>query len=279
MLFFLVSPIFLLMFTLSEIIGWLFLVVVLLASLAATAYTVYYYDLTPTAIRHTKYSYEDYAYAKPWFRISPFLVGIGIARIMVKRRTHRCPQLLRYALYLSALATFFFVAFGPYGEYHSLSEKYEQLQDDPSTQGEWGTRENVAYITLSHLGWGLALAVLTYFVGCGYCWNPIRWFLGHPIWFPLAKLTPIVLFVYFIILDNVLHSLEAFPEYSLPSICAVAFSLTLWSYGVSLIVHLTLESPVGRALEWPLRHILSKTTPSGESSGERVKSPPSGVIA
>lgn len=96
MQFYIITPLFLYLYVLSvycfvvvnrfvrfyksRILGWSVVVVASICSLLSSAWTVYNWDLSYFVLSPKYKEYMTWNYVKPFVRILPYLVGIGLGR-------------------------------------------------------------------------------------------------------------------------------------------------------------------------------------------------------
>jgi peptidoglycan/LPS O-acetylase OafA/YrhL len=179
MQFYLVAPLLVFPFVLTRRLGWATLALALAGSTAANAAiaSVNHYAASPLF----DLTYFTRLYIQPWTRAQPFLVGVGFAVLwtQLQERATRCaasgllggsdgaaeggrssgrkgppvgatdhPR-LAFGLCSFAAVVMLSTVFGTYGLYQEL----------PSP---WNDAQNVSFITLSRLGWPLALSAIAY---------------------------------------------------------------------------------------------------------------------
>lgn len=194
MQFFVVMPLFVVAFYFNEWFGWLTVVVATFTSVIATIwlmiandYSVYFWA--------SNSGYWDDVYVKPWCRIQPYMVGIGLGFLCYKfdPAKIKLPPWLMYVLYGSSVIFLGIPAFGCFKLYHQQSED------------AWSTTMNGVYGGICRLFWGLGLATMVYVCTAianekepaenGFVYYSslvgkyISAFLSHAFWAPVGKLT------------------------------------------------------------------------------------------
>ncbi|XP_022092124.1 nose resistant to fluoxetine protein 6-like [Acanthaster planci] len=238
MQFFIISPFLLAPLFYAPVIGWIALVSLSIVCMAATVAIMVSYDASVDLIgmvqsQSNGYGLDDNSlvYEKPYCRIGPYLVGIGLGFIMhrIGNRKVKMSPFIALTGWLVAAGIAISVLYGLYPTYH----KPEVAM---SRAGE------VAYGTLSRYAWGVALAWVTFACKYGYGgW--INNFLSWTFWVPLARLTysaylfhPIVLMTFYLNFGT--------PIYESRYLMAYFFAGNLLlSYVIALFVALAVEYP------------------------------------
>ncbi|XP_038070354.1 nose resistant to fluoxetine protein 6-like [Patiria miniata] len=233
MQFFLISPLLLAPLFYYPVFGWLALIGTLLASFVSTGLIIGIYDVDLSLINSlsglTSASYFSLVYGKPYCRIAPYLVGIGLGYIMhrIGNRKVKMNPVLAVIGWLAAAALAMSVVYGLY----------------PSTQSMTMSRPaSIVYGSLSRFVWALALAWVVYACKYGYGgW--INTFLSWGFWVPLSRVTfsaymihPIVIMVFY---DNF-----ASPWHFSVYLMAFYFAgLASISYFIAIFLALAVEYP------------------------------------
>lgn len=264
--FYLVCPIFVYAFLWKPWAGY---TLVSLAAAASTAWNAVIaaqkgYSASPLF----DMNYFSDIYIKPWTRIQPYLVGVCLAFLLHDLQKHEwlrtlvgsnrdaerlpsaSPRYLRYGspapafaccsvitkvlMMLIAGVTFLACTFGTHGLYQSLS-------------GGWTTAENVSYISLSRLAWGIALSLLSLlcYYGHGGVVNSI---LADRRWEAWGKLTYGAYLIHPIIITIVCGSMLTYTEYSLIWYLSAFTVYSVWATGAACILWLALEKPCANLL-------------------------------
>ncbi|XP_022092075.1 nose resistant to fluoxetine protein 6-like isoform X2 [Acanthaster planci] len=193
MQFFVISPLLLVPLFYFPVFGWLSLIATLLASFISTGLIIGIYDLKIDILDVlTGMQSNDYmslVYGKPYCRISPYLVGIGLGYIMhrIGNRKVKLNPALALIGWLAAAALAMSVVYGLY----------------PSTKSPMSRPASIVYASVSRFVWALSLAWVVYACKYGYGgW--INSFLSWHFWVPLSRVTfsaylihPIVILVFY----------------------------------------------------------------------------------
>ncbi|XP_055845273.1 nose resistant to fluoxetine protein 6-like [Episyrphus balteatus] len=115
-------------------------------------------------------------YSRTHARYTPWLVGIVLGYFMYTNRnkTFQIPVIVQLIGWIVSLGTMFFTIFGPH---FFLEFPYD------STVGIAGATES-----LKHVVWALALSWIVFVCHFGYG-GLVNYFLSHPFWQPLERLT------------------------------------------------------------------------------------------
>ncbi|XP_038070285.1 nose resistant to fluoxetine protein 6-like [Patiria miniata] len=256
MQFFIISPLLLAPLFYFPIFGWLALVATLIASFVSTGLIIGTNDLSVDLFGQTTQQklpgadFSSMVYGKPYCRIAPYLVGIGLGYIMHrigKRRVKMSPVLALLG-WLAAAGLALSVVYGLYPTTHT----------PPMTKAA-----NIVYGSVSRFVWALALAWVVFACKYGYGgW--INTFLSWSAWVPLARVTfpaylfhPIVIFVFYYNFASPFH----FSVYLLAFYFAGVVSV---SYLVAVLASLAIEYPFAN-----LEKVLLPTPPRAKQLKDR----------
>ena len=215
---------------------------VLLSSFVVVGTLVGMYDLQATIFAKMAYNYTgpstaadytDLIYIKPWGRIAPYLVGL-VQGYMLYKKVHfkfsRIKTALVYlVLWVAAAIALVTVLYGLYFTWH----------------GHTLTKfENVTYITLSRLTWGIGLALIVFSCHNGYGFF-VNSLLSMKIWTPLSRMTfnaylihPVALFIIYGQFQKSFH-------YTDITLACFTIALAVVSFAAAAIVCVAVEFPLG----------------------------------
>ncbi|XP_038070357.1 nose resistant to fluoxetine protein 6-like isoform X2 [Patiria miniata] len=237
MQFFVISPLLLVPLFYAPVIGWIALVSLTVVCMIVTAVIMVEYNasmdiLGIAASAKNGYGLDDDSliYDKPYCRIAPYLVGVGLGYIVHRIGSRRIKMSPFFAVagWLVAAGIAISVVYGFYPSYH--------------TSVPISRAGQVAYGTLSRFAWGVALAWVVFACKYGYGgW--INGFLSWSFWIPLARLTysvymfhPMVFIVFYYNFGTAIYESKYLMAYFF------AGNLLL-SYVVALFVALAVEYP------------------------------------
>lgn len=211
----------------------------LLGHFITTAVILGHYNLDPLLmgggenpnVNQGDINFSDLVYIKPYCRIGPYLVGMGLGYLLhLQKGSTRKPHWI--VMLVGWCVAIFFALSVVYGPYRAFKKN-----PVPFTKFE-----NVLYGTFSRFAWGLALAWVTYACHLGFG-GLVDKILSASFWIPLSRLTytaylvhPIVLFVFFGSFETVL----AYSDIHLGFYFAGGVTI---SYGVAFIVSVCVEVP------------------------------------
>ncbi|XP_071786154.1 nose resistant to fluoxetine protein 6-like isoform X2 [Asterias amurensis] len=185
MQFFIISPLILVPLYYSPILGWIILCALAIISMVTTGVIVGVYDVSINILDQfipkpgtggPGLNYGSLVYEKPYCRIAPYLVGIGLGYILhrIGKRRVKMSPLLAIAGWVLATGIGMSVVYGLYPSYHAA-------QDLSKTA-------SIIYISMSRFAWGVALAWVVFACNYGHAgW--INSFLSWSGFVPLSRLT------------------------------------------------------------------------------------------
>ena len=241
MQFFVITPLFLIVFYASFPIGLISIGITLAASMGVTGFIGGFYDypantlydayvgITPNA---SIPDMNDMIYGKPYCRIGPYLIGILLGCIIFKNyRTSfnkKLNWIFHLVLWALAIIIGMSVVYGFYGSFHG---------HEVSKAG------NVAYFMLARPAWGVALAIVTYTCHYGYG-GVINRFLSLPFWVPLGRLTFNAYLVHEIFLGVIYSELRDPISYGDTTMAIFCIGTVVLSYGAAGLVTVFVEFPM-----------------------------------
>lgn len=230
-----ISPLLIILFKFNKVVGAAVSVFLIAACVSIRGFLVSWYgierfDGPPT--KHTDDPWgKDPMYARPWARMSVYVVGFLVGFILqytrCRLKINKFLVLIGWSLALStALAVI-------YGLYYYNSH--------PGTP--MGLVANGFYSSFCRTAWALSLSWLVLACASGYG-GPVNWFLSWKIWAPLGRLTyaaylvhPIVLVVYQTNLMTPLHFTDL-------TLIYMFVSNLIFSYITAYIVSMVVEAPM-----------------------------------
>nr|XP_054750888.1 nose resistant to fluoxetine protein 6-like [Lytechinus pictus] len=236
MQFYIISPLILIILYKNGKAGLALIASLLLVSLGSLAGLNYYYGVNmdpwyqqpPYNDRLADYPDQDIVYAKPYTRISTYLVGMVMGYIIFKLKGKKVKLRKIYVLtgWLVALGTLFAVV---YGAYSCLNRYIEQ----------W---ESMIYLTFGRLAWGIGIAWIIFACLNGYG-GPIGVLLDWSFWIPMARLT----YCAYLLHPTWIFAAVTFNK-TLFHLDYLSFSYfyvgnLVFSYAIALVMSLVLESP------------------------------------
>ncbi|KAF2070537.1 hypothetical protein CYY_008142 [Polysphondylium violaceum] len=231
MQFYLVAPFVIVAYRRNKIIGWAMIGFLLSFCFSITTWVSIKNQLAPFFVFSNRVldseSFITDIYQKPWNRIGPYLIGIGIAFLYKEDKVKRIykSQKIRYIFYLIALGLTFFFSYIPYSYY--------------STKG-WNNIESSLFSAFGHTLFtvGFAIFILGTFYGYG---GFLKWILELSIWKPFSKLTYSVYLIHpVIIMVRVLSSSQMF-HYSWTEFAYSYIGNLAVSFGAAFVIHLCVE--------------------------------------
>jgi len=265
MQFFLVAPLLVYPYVISEALGWAVLALVLAASTAANVAIANAGGYAASPLFDP--DYFSHVYVQPYTRIQPYLVGIALAytwdwwsrrETVISTSTARVaangwpdapqtteqkkeeaarPRLsshLVWALSLGAAAAMLADMFGTYGLY----------QHYPT---DWKAVENVSYIALSRLGWAAALSVVAFLCFAGEL-PVINAFLSFWPFEVLGKLTYAAYIVHPLIITPIAYGSSAQVRFSDAWFASSYTTFLVWATCIALLLWLVIEKPAANLL-------------------------------
>lgn len=142
------------------------------------------------------------------------------------------------------------------------------LQHTPTKQGNWSPAGRAVYDSVGYLCWSLALAGLTHCWFCGHG-SAISWFLSHPVWTPLARLTYNAYLVHLMIMLVLRYSIYRLDTYNAWYMMLDAVGYITIAYGIALILYLLAEKPAMNMLSFALKGFGKGGGKGGSSEASR----------
>jgi len=185
------APIIFLLYNKSRALGWGLVVALIAAStignfVVAHAHNLVWDDLVSM-------DYFTLIYSKPYFRASPYLMGIACAFLYLEKR--QISRTVAYVMFLAGSVILALLVYGPITEYTGTKALSLPLQN------HWGRGTQLVMLTVGKLAWSSAISMLFYGMAQGH-FSVLRRFLGAHFWTPLARLTystylfhPIIMFI------------------------------------------------------------------------------------
>nr|XP_027226453.1 nose resistant to fluoxetine protein 6-like [Penaeus vannamei] len=210
------------------------------ASLAVPTVLIGAYDLWPASMlsldTEASIQYNYKVYLMPWCRASPYLVGLWTGYIL--HTAKNSPEYMKltasqvWAGWAAATGVALAVVFG-IARYNDPSPGTPQMS----------LAEAVLYGGLHRAAWAAAVAWVVVACHWGYG-GPVDWFLSHPCWQPLSRLTYCIYLTSLPIQFALQYSLVR-PHYytnlaKIQETCGVLFIVILVSVALTLVS----ESPV-----------------------------------
>ena len=124
------------------------------------------------------------------------------------------------------------------------------------------------YDSVGYLCWSLALAGLTHCWFCGHG-SAISWFLSHPVWTPLARLTYNAYLVHLMIMLVLRYSIYRLDTYNAWYMMLDAVGYITIAYGIALILYLLAEKPAMNMLSFALKGFGKGGGKGGSSEASR----------
>lgn len=235
MQFYVVTPIFLIVFHHSWKLGWVVLLAAAAAVGAVSVIIVNHYDLSEYLLSDTEGDLMKYYYIKPYTRAFPYIVGLALAFILNKwKDSTRIPTIMVAIGYMAAAAIMLYLYFGPFDLYQN---------SDVGTYGNWSHTWNTFYVSFSRLLWAIALAFLVWacYTGRG---GLLQWFLGHPAWVVPSRLTYGAYLIHPMVLSYLYFSVTAPLHYSIISVIYIYVGNVMISYFLAVVSFCLLERPM-----------------------------------
>lgn len=99
------------------------------------------------------------------------------------------------------------------------------------------------YDAMSRVIWSIALCYVI--LACVYNYGgPINWFLSHPLWQPLSKLSYSICLIHYPILKLTLFTTKSLPHFNELTINYNFISAYILCIGVAIVVTLAIEAPL-----------------------------------
>ena len=241
MQFFVITPLFLIIFYASFPIGLISIGITLAASMGVSGFiggfygyhANTFYNLYNAIAQNASIPTVDTTiYGKPYCRIGPYLIGILLGYIIFKNyRTTFSKQLnwiCHLVLWALAIIIGMSAVYGLYGDYHGY---------------EVSKAGNVAYFMLARPAWGVALAIVAYTCHYGYG-GVINRFLSLPFWVPLGRLTFNAYLVHEIVLEVIFGNLRESISYGDTTMAIFCIGTVVLSYGAAGLVTVFVEFPM-----------------------------------
>lgn len=221
--------------------GIIALCVTLLSSIGVTGFIAGYYGYSANIIESSFESppptnlpsENDQIYAKPYCRISPYIVGIFLGYLLYKRfrlpvRNYFIGWIAHVLLWILAIVLGIVNVYGLYSSWHDHT---------------LSSTENVLYYMFSRFTWGVTLALVVFVCHNGYG-GVINRFLSLPIWIPLSRMTFNVYLVHEMIMILLFSELRQTYYYTDATMCIHFISIVVLSYGAAAVISVFVEYPL-----------------------------------
>ncbi|XP_039271759.2 nose resistant to fluoxetine protein 6-like [Styela clava] len=273
MQFYLLSPIFLLLFYRHPKAGLSVVFGTVLGSAAITGALSTYYNVRPDVIDlallcryllgqgtetdstppptlvEDPYFYD--IYFKPWCRIGPYVIGMATGYfIHTTKRKIRLNEVFVTLMWVTVAAVDLAIIYGFWG---SISQNYIPSVNALSF-----------YNAVARPVWALCLAWLTIACVSGYG-GPINGFLSWKVFIPLSRLTYCAYLIHPIVVMYLYLSREYELHFSVNIVIYYFCALLLISYALSFVFSMALEIPVTGIVKTLLTHYKSGKGHSGNS--------------
>ncbi|XP_054713019.1 nose resistant to fluoxetine protein 6-like [Uloborus diversus] len=237
MQFFVISPLFLVTLWRWPKIGFSLVALFLFGSAAANFTITYHYDLI-AAINSdsvanlilTLGKFSDYfekLYIKPYTRIGPYLIGILTGYLLFKAKASNRPKMSTIALSVGWFVASAVTLTCVYGLYHNT----------PSTLGN----SFFNALNRSVYGAGLCWVIYVCLTDQGGFINKL---LSYKLFIPLSRLTYTAYLIHPLFITGYLTSTKDVLIFSHPTMVILFLGFLLLTYGFSILVSLTFESPI-----------------------------------
>ncbi|XP_037917287.1 nose resistant to fluoxetine protein 6-like [Hermetia illucens] len=167
----------------------------------------------------------DKIYDKPWTRLGPYLIGMGVGWVLFKTnckiRMTRLTVVLGWALSTGCLLLLIF------GLYNTTLSSFTAA----------------AYSSLSHSAWALSLAWITIACSTGYG-GYVNSLLSASCIYPFSRVTYCAYLVHPIVIRGLALNSDAPLHLGTDSMVITFFGLVVCSYVLSFIVSMSFEAPV-----------------------------------
>lgn len=227
MQFFIISPIILFVYHKKKIAGWSLIGALNVLSILSSGLIAYHFNLHVSlfAPQNTE-DYGPYYYSKPYVRVAPYAIGLGVGMILYSCRVYKAngrvydkfsvkigelfdKEWFRYLSFIIGLGLVSLIVFiqydnmsnpGPDGKYNS-----------------WGEHRNIAFMAFDRFVFTLGLTMIIMPSLLGYM-KLLTSFLGASAWTPLARINFAIYLIHYNILFTVYinqHTELYFSEYYL----------------------------------------------------------------
>ncbi|XP_067638843.1 nose resistant to fluoxetine protein 6-like isoform X2 [Eurosta solidaginis] len=167
----------------------------------------------------------DKIYDKPWTRLGPYLIGMGVGWILFRTNCKiRLPRLTIATLWILALLNLFVLVFGLY-------------------RADLSQFTAAAYSSLSHSSWALSLAWITIACSTGYG-GYINSLLSAPCLYPFSRVTYCAYLVHPIVIRSMALNTDAPLHLGGDTMVILFFGLVVASYLLAFVVSMSFEAPV-----------------------------------
>ena len=190
----------------------------------------------------------EYYYTKPYCRINPYLIGLGLGYIIYKlsqwkketgnRRSLEVRlALLDVVFWPISFVTCFALVYGLYGSFHGhiMSEF-----------------ENIIYIGLSRTLWGFGLSLFIFICYSGMA-GPIDSFLSWSVFVPLSRLTFSAYLIHPVVIMTFMFSLRDKIYYHDTTYAFLIVGMVAMSYAAAAVIAICIEFPLSNLEDLILR--------------------------
>ncbi|KYM99164.1 Nose resistant to fluoxetine protein 6 [Cyphomyrmex costatus] len=196
----------------------------LIGSIILSGYTSYVYEIVPfQTFNERSKEFRDVFYFLPWFRISPYVIGIITGYILTKKRNNLILK-KKIIILCWCLATSCYVF---------VFNLYERHMSVLAT---------AVYVALYKLFWAIpvALIIIMSFIKHG---DIITRFLSFKVWVPFSRLTYCAYLVHPVIIRSIYLSRETTVHFEFLFIMVMGIGYIVTSYVCSYILSVMVELP------------------------------------
>ncbi|KAK7072437.1 hypothetical protein SK128_013072 [Halocaridina rubra] len=207
--------------------------------------------------------YNHKVYLMPWCRAGPYIIGIWTGYVIhIAKDSPTIKRMSKFQIFIgwvSATVVALSIIFG-IARYNKLAV--------PSSVPEMSVTEAALYGGFHRAVWGIVLAWIVLACHWGYG-GPINWFLSHPLWQPLSRLTYCI-YLTSLPIQELLITSNVTPTYfsylmKIQETCGAMFITFLVSIALSLIS----EAPILR-LEKLILYNAARRTESNRISTHQL---------
>ncbi|XP_055343249.1 LOW QUALITY PROTEIN: nose resistant to fluoxetine protein 6-like [Paramacrobiotus metropolitanus] len=237
MQFYIISPIFLYLFSKNKKLGIVAVLAALGAHIAVTAVISHHYalpisqfgsNLSDPMSQQNALNYSVYYYFKPWTRIGPYLIGILLGFLIVSKPELKLKSVYTTLLWIFSIGIFVSIVYGTY----------------PNDNGApFSNNLASAYNALHRTAWAVGLSWLI--AACIYGYGgPVNVFLSFRGFIPLSRLTYCAYLIHPMVIFHQYYIMTSPLRYDKYTMTYYFFGHVCITMGLAAVVSLAFEVPM-----------------------------------
>ena len=252
MQFFIISPPILWLYhKVSKFLGWFLIFGLIICHILCCAFISRHYNFNVVSLDPgNSPNFAWYYYGKPYCRVGPYAVGIGVGLILFAFRHWKAtgevydPFALSIAnsLFKSRIVRYIGLIIGVFLVTFCVFIQFSAYKDTKNGWDAWTNEENWTFFAIDRIciSTGLSLVFLPILFGQ---FSIISEFLCSNLWTPLARLNFSCYLMHYALLGIYYHNKHTAVHFDMWNTWSDFLCLTVCSYATALVVCLMVESP------------------------------------